>query len=199
MERIYNYYSKMKHSLIIPAYFYNQDIIDMTLDCVRSIKENVEIILVADNKPYASNVNSGLRASTGDIIIIGNNDLTFPQKWLTELLRPLHKGFDIATCWSSNQNVTLENKIESEAKFDCLWAMKRTVYETLGDLDETFKGYFSDTDYRRRALNNGFTVGKNCNLVIEHKSKATYKITDPEDQEYLRSKLLYEAKWGFVE
>lgn len=188
-----------KVTLIIPAYFANKELVDMTLNCIRSNTEDVQLLLIADNQPYTVNVNNALRASTGDFIVIGNNDITFPEKWLTELLRPLHEGFDISTCWSSNQPYKLENKIENDAKFDCLWAMKREVYETLGELDTQFKGYFSDTDYRRRALNTGFKIGKNCNLVVEHKSKATYKDTDPKDTEYERSMRLYEAKWGFVE
>lgn len=188
-----------KVSLIIPAYFANKELLDMTLNCVRSNTEDVQLLLIADNQPYTINVNNALRASTGDFIVIGNNDITFPEKWLTELLRPLQEGFDIATCWSSNQPYKLEDKIENDAKFDCLWAMKQEVYKTLGGLDTQFKGYFSDTDYRRRALNAGFKIGKNCNLVVEHKSKATYKNTDPKDTEYGRSMRLYEAKWGFVE
>lgn len=188
-----------KISLIIPAYFATQQLRDMTFKCIDSIQEDVQIILVADNQPYTVNVNNAFKACTGDIIIIGNNDLVFPKKWLTELLMPLDKGYDIATCWTSDQKYKLEDNIEDNAKFGSIFAMKRSVYETVGNFDEQFKGYFSDLDYRQRVLDAGFTIGRNLNLVIEHKAKATYNVTDKEDTEFIRSQLLYESKWGFVE
>lgn len=187
-------------SLIIPAYHVNQDLYETTIDCLDSVWfDPIQLILIADNQPYTVNVNAGLRAATGDIIVIGNNDLNFPEGWLAQLLPLLDGGYDIATCWTSDQEVHKENKIEENSKFGSLFAMKREVYEVLGGFDEQFKGYFSDLDYRQRALDAGFRIGKNLSLVVDHEAKTTYKLTDPLDKEFQRSKALFEAKWGWVE
>lgn len=190
----------MKTSLIIPAYHANKDLWLFTRRCLDSVWQvQVQLILIADNEPYTVNVNNGLRAATGDVIVVGNNDLTFRGNWLGQLLDVLNKGYDIATCWTSDQDYKQSDKIEAGAKFGSLFAMRRKVYETLGGFDEQFKGYFSDLDYRRRALDAGFTSGKDLGLVVKHAAKATYRQTDPDDSEYQRSMRLYEAKWGDLE
>lgn len=212
----------MKTSLIIPCYFLSKAFVDMTNRCLESMDEDRpdEVIIVDDGSPYpyvkkipykakfitrkdnggyATAVNDGLKVARGDILILGNNDLTFHEGWLHGLLSVLEEGFDIATCWTSDQNYEVEPVIKEGGKFGSLFAMKHEVYETVGGFDEQFRGYFSDLDYRRRALDAGFRIGMNCELVVEHAAKATYKRTDPDDEEYLRSMRLYEAKYGVVE
>lgn len=191
----------MKTSIIIPAYYATQELEDMTLRCVESIGDDIdEVILQVDEagEGYSKTTNKGLERASGDILVVGNNDLTFPVGWAPKLLRVLEEGFDIATCWTSDQNYMLENLIKDGDKFGSLFAMTREVYETIGGFDEQFKGYFSDDDYRMRAKEAGFRIGMNCGLVVEHKAKATYKQVDPGDTEYLRSMRLFEAKWGFL-
>lgn len=215
-------------SFILPCYFVNEDIEEMTIDCLNSLIETTddepeEILIIDDGSPYAvdfvdetdfkqkiqtlrkeknggysSASNMGLFYAQGDIIIIGNNDLTFPEKWLTRLLNVFDEGFDVATCWTSDQNYELEPVIAEWNKFGSLFAMKRHVYESIGGFDEQFRGYFADTDYIERIKQAGFRIGINKNLVVNHKAKATYSVTDPEDTEYERAKLLFEAKWGYL-
>ncbi len=151
------------------------------------------------NGGYSAAANDGLRAATGDVIIVGNNDLTFHTSWLTGLLKPLRDGYDIATCWTSDQDVKREYGIEDDAKFGSLFAMTRSAYERLGGFDEQFRGYFADLDYRNRALDMGLKIGKNLHMVVDHLAKATYKKTDPDDQEYLKAMRLYEIKHGEVD
>lgn len=205
-------------SIVIPAYYATQELVEITAKCLRSLHLTElpdQIILVDDGSPiqatqdfsdidirlpenqgYSAAVNAGLEAAQGDIIIVGNNDLTFHENWLTELLRVLDEGFDVATCWTSDQKYKLQDKIEQDAKFGSIFAMKREVYEQVGGFDEQFRGYFADDDLRKRMLEAGFTIGKNCNLVIEHLAKATYDVTDPDDEEYQRAKILFEIKHG---
>lgn len=219
----------MKTSLIIPAYLANPDLVHMTANCVLSLRSARpdEVILVNDGSPYGFNsstleplysgglldkrinreknggyiaaINDGLKAATGDVLILGNNDLIFKEGWLEALLKPLHEGYDISTVWTSDQAVVLSDAVEEEAKFGSLFAMTRKVYETLGGFDPQFRDYFGDLDYRRRALDAGFKIGKNLNFVVQHGAKATYKQVDPNDDRYQRGMRLYEAKYGFVE
>ncbi len=192
--------SEVTVSLIIPCLWAEKSLYDMTKLCLDSVwDEKLQIIVIANNQPYAVNVNNALRAATGEILVVGNNDLIFTEGWLKGLLKPLEEGFDIATVWTSDQNVQLEDRIEEDAKFGSLFAMTREAYEKLGGFDEQFRGYFSDLDMRRRALDMGLKIGKNLNTVVGHESKSTYNKTDPKDSEYLRSKILYEIKHGVLE
>jgi GT2 family glycosyltransferase len=202
----------------------------MTARCLNSVVDSTddeprEVIIVDDGSPiqaefkdstdlvqnfrtirrelnggYCAAVNMGMFYAKGDVLILGNNDLTFEEGWLEGLLSVLDKGYDLATCWTSDQdNIVLEDKIEDDARFGSLFAMKREVYETVGPFDEQFRGYFGDTDYRKRVMDNGFKIGKNLNLVVKHKAKATYIHTDPDDFEFRKAARLYEIKWGFSE
>ncbi len=213
----------MRVSVIIPVYIVNDELKAMTDGCLESFikytpDQNIELLVVDDgsqeeykteighlirldeNSGYLHAVNTALERAEGDIIVIGNNDLTFHQNWLTELLFPLNIGYDIATCWSSDQKgVKLVQRIEAGAKFGSLLAMNREVYSTLGGFDETFRGYFTGLDYWKRAKTHGFRIGKNCDMVIEHKAKSTYSVVDTDDFEYEKAKVLYEQKHGGVE
>jgi len=208
-------------SVIIPVYIANKNLKQMTDECVSSFfattpSSSVELIIVDDGSPepyelarngkvvhmdensgYSRAVNTGLQAAQGEILVIGNNDLTFHQNWLTELLFPLYVGYDIATCWSSDQlDRHLAEKLERDAKFGCLLAMTRHAYETLGGFNEAFRGYFTDLDMWKRAQQKQIAVARNNSMVIEHKAKATYQVVDTVDYEYEKAKVIYQQIWG---
>jgi GT2 family glycosyltransferase len=200
-------------SIIIPAYYANPELVDMTKRCLDSIRGINEIIVVNDGSPlnaefdtirlpenqgYASAVNVGLEASTGDFIIISNNDIVFiDPTWLEELIKPLKEGYGISTIRTSEPDGwKTEDRYEENAKFGSLWAIRRDTYETLGSLDERFgKGYGEDLDYWHRARNAGIRIVKNHNALAEHLGKATFKITDPNDKSFNEFLFAYHKKW----
>lgn len=213
-----------KISLVIPIYLVNKDLVKMTDECLTSLFQNtnsgVELIIVDDGSPikympnfgklvriptnsgYAHAANAGLQAATGDILILGNNDLVFPENWLPALLFPLNVGYDVATVWTSDQpNVVLEDRIEEGARFGSLFAMNREVYEKIGGFDEQFRSIFSDTDLRRRMLDQHIRIGKNLSEVVTHLARATHKVVDEDNSEgeFLMNQRLFEAKHGTVE
>jgi len=65
-------------SIIVPCLWSNKELFDMTVASVAGLlAEELQIIIIADNQPYTVNVNAGLRAATGDIIIVTNNDIEY--------------------------------------------------------------------------------------------------------------------------
>lgn len=189
-----------KISLVIPVYYANEELRKMTERCVASIGEVDELILQVDptGEGYSKTTNKALQKAMGDILVIGNNDLIFPENWLSGLLKVLEEGFDIATCWTSDQDYKLDSVIKEGGLIGSIFAMTKQVYDTIGGFDEQFKGYFSDRDFQKRAEDAGFRVGMNHNLVIHHEAKATYKQTDPNDDEFIKAGRLFEAKHGFL-
>lgn len=212
-------------SIIIPCYFLNQELIDTTVACVSSLSfgKPDEVIIVDDGSPlsapeltahpfadqfiqrdvnggYAKAVNSGLSAARGEVLIVSNNDIYFTPGWMEAIMLPLKAGADISSIRTSDNGYELEDKVTQGDKFGSLWAMKREVYDKLGGLSEEFgRGYAEDLDYRRRALNEGFTVAKNHGHLVEHEAKATFKQVDPEDTSYRKALRIYKKKWKTLE
>jgi GT2 family glycosyltransferase len=210
-------------SLIIPVYIVDNELKKMTDKCIESAYKTapgVEIIVVDDGSPigykskygktirlktnmgYSFTVNRGSEASGGDVLVIGNNDLLFKENWLDKLLTVLDEGFDVATCWVGDQKDSPEFKIDNAIKegglIGSIFAMTNDVYEDIGGFDTRFRGYFSDRDFQERAEQQGYRVGMNHGLVIDHVSKATYKFTDPDDDEYEEAKRIFEIKHGYL-
>jgi GT2 family glycosyltransferase len=211
----------MKTTLVIPAYYANNDIVQMTAECIASLYTDIipdEVIVVDDGSPitavmpgvtnihrkknggYSKAVNRALFEAKNEIIIVANNDMTFHTGWLKELLMPLKLGYDLSTVWTSDQAdfIDLRREITPNAKFGSIFAMKRKVYDTIGGFDERFRGYFTDDDYRNRVLEAGFRIGLNCDSVIQHQAKGTYSVIDRADEEYRSAKELYEELYGYA-
>ena len=212
-------------SVIIPVYSLTDEMNDMADNAFQSawmtldydaVPQTVEFIAVDDGSPvpfknpvgetitlkensgYTVAVNTGLAAAQGDILVVGNSDLTFLHGWLTGLVRTLDT-YDIATLPTTDQTWETRDEITENEKFGALFAMKRETYEKLGPLDIRFRGYFVDTAYRRRALDMGLTIGKNWNYLVEHQAKATYSKVDGADDEYQQAKEIYTNIFGGLE
>lgn len=193
--------STLSCSIVIPCLWSDISLFDMTVSSLRGLlKEPLQIIVVADNKPYTSNVNAGLKACTGEVIIVTNNDIEYVDpNWLKHLTEPLKGGYDIVSIRTTDADGwETEDYIEDGAKFGSIFAMKRAVYDTIGGFDERFKGYFSDLDLQKRAEDAGFKVGKNHAGLVEHWGKATYRQTDPDDTEFYEARELFKARHGGV-
>ena len=209
-----------KISIIIPCYFANEDFILMTETCLDSLMPiDAEIIVVDDGSPmkavldptvkqivrttnggYAKAVNTGLKAATGDVLIISNNDIDFIDPfWVIHITNPLLEGYDIVSIRTTDSDGwEVDDKITNNDKFGSLWAMKREVYDVLGGLDETYgKGYFEDLDYHRRAEDAAFKIGKNHAGLVHHYGKTTFKELDPDDRAFAEARRKFIDRWGF--
>ena len=190
-----------KISVIIPVLWADDTYLDMTLKCIKTMGNVGQIIPVINNAGFAENVNAGLRAATGDYLIICNNDVEFIQPdWLYHLITPLKDTYHISSiCTTDSDGWQTYDYYEPNAKFGSLWCMKREVYDTLGGLDESFgKGYFEDLDYHKRAKEAGFNIVKNHAGLVDHTGKATFKHVDPDDTSYAEARNKFIKKWGEV-
>ena len=210
---LYSRYSKTKkYSIVIPTYNHCDDLLR---PCIESIQEftdleNVEIVVVAngcvDNTKeyldslgslvkvvwsdqglgYTKATNEGIKVSTGEYVVLLNNDTQFliqgKNSWLTRLVEPFSDPKVGVT------GVLELNDKSSKADFLVFFCVmiRRAVFDRIGILDEIFSpGYGEDIDFCIRAKNAGYKCvcieqyfeqdGKiHSNYPIWHKNNKTF-------------------------
>lgn len=211
--------SDLRTSLIITAYHADQEMADLTIKCLASLKDRPDEVIVVDdcsplligldgvdtyfrretNGGFPECANSGFELARGDILILSNNDITFTDGWLEAILKPLLEGYDISHVNVSDQGDYIKDEITEDDFFGSLWAMTRKVYETLGGFDEDFKkGTFEDKDYYLRAKRAGFKIGKNHAMEVGHIGRATMDKIYPDREDFFENRQRFEKKNGFV-
>ncbi|MFY9557772.1 MAG: glycosyltransferase, partial [Blastocatellia bacterium] len=182
-------------------------------------------ILNPKNEGFARANNQGIARSTGEYLVLLNNDTIVPPGWLSRLLRHLHNtGVGIVgpvtnfvgneakieapyETWSEMEEFTRQvtwardgqaAEIHMLAMF-CV-AMRRGTYQLVGPLDEQFGiGMFEDDDYAQRVKAAGLRVMCAADVFVHHFGQAAFKklIERGEyDDLFERNRNLYEAKWN---
>lgn len=181
----------MKVSIVIPTYNHCEDLLK---PCLESIKKytnlgDVEVLVVAngcvDNTReyvqslgspfklvwmeeaagYTKATNAGINASTGEYVILLNNDtILLPQavnQWVDRLVTPFYQdsqvgitGPMLSFCPEAQRDFLI---------FFCV-CIKRTMFEQLGLLDEPAfsPGYGEDTDFCAKLEDAGYKIHSVC-------------------------------------
>ena len=186
---------------------------------------HVRVILNPANHGFARANNQGIAASTGESIVLLNNDTVVPVGWLSRLLKHLddpHVGMvGPVTNFVGNEakvEVSYETWAEMETFADvrarqhegevadirmlamfCV-ALRRETYERIGPLDEQFgAGMFEDDDYTERVKAAGLRVVCAADVFIHHFGQAAFKklIERGEYAELFdENRRRFEAKWN---
>ena len=154
--------------------------LDMTRDCINSILStcsNFELVLV-DNASTDKTVewvkhvvpsaviirndrnlgvpmarNQGVRATTGEFLIVMDNDIVLRPGWLDDMFTPIRDGADMVGIegWQLDHNFGACYQCQSaNERFDylggALTVIRRKVFETVGLYDEGFSpAYYEDS------------------------------------------------------
>lgn len=178
-----------------------------------------------DNRGFAAANNQGLAAARGDYLALLNNDTYVTPGWVRTLMNHLRRDPSIGLIGPVTNGIGNEARIEIEyadmadmvslatryarrhlgrvfglrtAGFFCVM-MARTVYESVGALDEAFgTGFFEDDDYCRRVEALGLRVACAEDVFVHHRLSASFDTMGEGERRALfeRNKALYEAKWG---
>jgi GT2 family glycosyltransferase len=162
---------------------------------------NFHVILNSENRGFACANNQGLAVSSGQRLVLLNNDTVVPRGWLGRLLRHLDNPeiglVGPVTNFTGNEakvEVDYRTVSEMEAFADALMranegrvadihmlamfcvAFRRDTYDQVGLLDEQFGiGMFEDDDYSLRVKKCGLRVVCAADVFVHHVGQATFK------------------------
>ncbi len=183
------------------------------------------LILNEENLGFSAGNNVGLKAATGEVLVLLNNDTYVTPGWVRTLCAHLRRDPGLGLVGPITNNIGNEARIEIEyadltdmirkageytrahagrsiplhnAAFFCV-AMPREVYERVGPMDEDFGvGFFEDDDYCRRVHLEGYRVATAEDVFVHHHLSASFDSLGAERKQALfeKNKAIYEAKWG---
>jgi GT2 family glycosyltransferase len=183
------------------------------------------LILNERNLGFSAGNNVGLRAATGEVLVMLNNDTYVTPGWVRGLCNHLRQDPGLGLLGPVTNNIGNEAKIDIQyadmaamiaeagkytrrhaghrlplrtAAFFCV-AMRREVYERIGDMDEAFGvGFFEDDDYCRRVEQAGLSVACAEDVFVHHHLSASFDALKAEAKQALfqANKAIYEKKWG---
>lgn len=187
--------------------------------------ENLKIILNETNLGFAKANNQGIRQSSGDYIVLLNNDTIVPGGWLTRLLKHLDDPkVGIAgpvtnfvgnearlqvsyRTWAEMEEFAQDQTWDNHGRIAdihmlamfCV-AMRRDVFEEVGELDEQFGiGMFEDDDYSIRIKQKGYRVICAADAFVHHFGQAAFgKLirTGHYDRIFDENREKFERKWS---
>jgi GT2 family glycosyltransferase len=159
--------------------------------CVDSLSGYGELIVVANERNtigFTKAVNHGLRLAKGDYIMVVNNDIVWREGSLEDLCKP-------RTITSPSMTNSLGER-SNQFFWGCFFVLPREVYEKIGQLDEQFYLYCSDTDLVMRARQAQLNLESvsTCNIFTEGAQTTQFidgrnKMSDDDIERFI-------AKWG---
>ncbi|NMM61281.1 glycosyltransferase [Clostridium sp. P21] len=197
---------------------------DKTIDWLKQ-QNDIRLISNENNLGFPKGCNQGIEISTGDSILLLNNDTIVTPNWLTNLNKALWSARKIGAvgaitnscsyCQSIDVNYdsidemikfASKNNISDNSKWEerirlvgfCM-LIKKKVIDEIGTFDERFTpGNYEDDDYSYRILNAGYKLLLCKDTFIHHFGSVSFKkgIYKYEDLLDTNSKK-FEEKWGF--
>lgn len=203
---------KCLESLLTKSAYPNLEIIvvdngsDLTMrKGLASIQDpRLKIVLLPKNVGFASGNTEGCKASSGDYIILLNNDTIVPLNWVHKLIKGFNKDDKLGMLGPVSNSVGNDQmldycitdpfngpdpmwidefyrlyrdriRITDYLGFFCV-AIRRSVYEEVGELDSNFGiGMFEDDDYCERVREAGYKIAIAEDCFVYHYGSASFK------------------------
>lgn len=170
------------------------------------LKSQLTVIQGAKPFVFARNVNLGIQACDGDVILLNDDALLETPFGFHELEQAshLHPEFGVISAVTNlagnpaqrPQDVGLRIERRSVA-FVCVY-IPRGVINDVGLLDERFTAYgWEDNDYCRRVREAGLEVGIFDDCFVDHSSlHSTFRGLPHAPGDISLGREIYRAKWG---
>lgn len=220
IESIRKFTPKGKYEIIVVDNNSN----DGTVDWLKN-QEDLKVIYNDYNAGFPSGCNQGIKISSGDSILLLNNDTVVTPNWLNILDETLYSNDkigavgSITNSCSNGQAINVNyNNIDEMINFSKsintynenlhefkLWLVgfcfliKKNILDEVGYLDEIFTpGNFEDNDLSFRILEKGYSLVLCRDSFIHHYGSVSFRENELEYQNinFLNLKK-FNAKWGF--
>lgn len=205
-------------------YLINNGSVDGTKEYLKGLKRKgvvkgfCEKLIVVNNRENQGNIKPVNKAmlSTGQDVVLLNNDMEFPPLWLSKIRDAAFKYEDVGIsgarlCWnpiSLGFNLTeLEKYYDRKGvnallsmshtiNLGCSW-IKRKVIDKVGVLDEGFGfGYVEDDDYCVRVVLAGFKL-QSAEVFIRHFGGAGFnQVKSSINERFNKNKAYFNNKWN---
>jgi GT2 family glycosyltransferase len=176
------------------------------------------------NRGFAGGNNDGIRAASGSVFVLLNNDTQVTVGWLTKLRETLSTDRSVGLLGPVSNAVGNEQKIFTSATtpteilkegeawtrcsvgdtfktdrlgFFCV-AFRRELIEAVGLLDEVYDlGFYEDDDYCIRVKRAGYNLVCREDVFVYHRGSATFEKAPEKTKRLLKkNRLLLERKFG---
>lgn len=159
---------------------------------------------------YHRYMNIGIRAGNAPFVCMCNNDLVFHHGWATEILKALAQDpnlmsaspycgyFHGSVLPSPSEAVITGYQNGIHVAGWCLFA-RRSVFQTIGALDERFIFWFCDDDYRLTLKEHGLAHALVTTSRVDHLGSRTLNAEQDSGRKNRitrRQALLFHYKWG---
>jgi len=149
---------------------------------------DIQVISNSVNLGCAAAWNQGVKATHSEWVVILNNDVIVSPDWLAGMIDFAERNeFDIVSPAFREGEYNYEIKVYSRefvqkmasasrmgVAHGVCFMVRRQIFEKVGYFDENFRiGQFEDTDFFRRAKNNGFRLGTTGASFIHHFGSVT--------------------------
>lgn len=203
---------------------------DGTKEYLEELKEkklpNIKVIVNVTNSGFAGGNNIGIKASTGDYVLLLNNDTIISRGWITSLVKHMENNEKLGMCGPVTNSIGNEAKIKvnyntySEMEsfsYNYTWEnmqkqyknpdvlalfctlIKREVINRCGMLDEAYGiGMFEDDDYAEAVKKAGYQLTIAEDSFIHHCEGASFKKLEDEKFRTIfeENKDRFEKKWN---
>lgn len=177
----------MKISLVIPHLEVNEEKREILKKCLDSMAGQYnELIVIAEKMDNLSEkINLGVGKTSGDFIVVCNDDITMFKGTLDDLCDP--------------ENVTVPKVIGGLDKLfhGHMWCMPRSIYKDVGPQWEGYDGfYYDDSDYWMKIEAKGYKIVKREDVVILHPNPATTLSQLPKEGRENTNRNRFVERWG---
>lgn len=188
-----------------------------------TVDQTFKLVVRQVNDGFSAGMNDGIRNSTGEIVVLLNNDTQVHEGSISRLVDHLlskkslgavgpltnETGND-AKLYVDTSKYNWKEKVSlfcsvhwgsrvkvQNLSFFCV-AIRRDVIDEVGLLDEEFGiGMFEDDDYCRRLIQHGYELAICHDAFVFHEHSANFKLLGKQYEVlFERNRRIFEERWG---